>query len=422
MSGSSEFQLGKRAWYSQAVNPRNLRLFRALSHRPIFTLWAGEAFSAIGDEIYKVALIWMTVKLIGADAGYLAAAQAGAVLVFGLIGGYWADRWDPRRTMLVTDLVRALIVMVPVLWGFWREPNLFVLFFVAISIAALSAFFEPALHAVVPRLAPNRELRQAVNGLMGTTPRLARAIGPSIVGSLTGLIPMIHFFTLDALSFLLSALCVGRLRKDLPPVALEPVPKKGLLQEVKAGFYLIRGNSLMQFVLYSKAVASGCWSVVTPLGMAVLVQHILPGDVQAYGFLLAAYGVGNFTAAVVITNITMSRPVRMIGFGFTLMGICFALMPFMPNIYLMMLMAALAAVGGPMNDLAHIDVIQNLYSTGKLVRITRLRMAIEFAGICICLLVAPLLFRLMSPEKVIALAGGCIAVAGLVGLVRFSER
>ena len=78
----------------------HLKLYRALAHRPIRILWACEALSAVGDEVYKVALTWLAVGMIGANAGYLSAAQAGAILVFGLIGGYWADHWDPRRTML----------------------------------------------------------------------------------------------------------------------------------------------------------------------------------------------------------------------------------------------------------------------------------------------------------------------------------
>src|SRR3954471_446473 len=90
---------------------KKLKLYRALSHPPIFVLWAGEALSAVGDEIYKVALTWIAVGMIGANAGYISAAQAGAILVFGLIGGYWADRWDSLRTMLYADIARGLIVL-----------------------------------------------------------------------------------------------------------------------------------------------------------------------------------------------------------------------------------------------------------------------------------------------------------------------
>ena len=50
-------------------------MLRGLRKRAIALLWGGQALSAIGDEIYRVALIWLAVGLVGADAGYLAAAR-----------------------------------------------------------------------------------------------------------------------------------------------------------------------------------------------------------------------------------------------------------------------------------------------------------------------------------------------------------
>ncbi|MGZ3705174.1 MAG: MFS transporter [Bdellovibrionota bacterium] len=397
-----------------------LRLVRALSHRPVFVLWLGEALSAIGDEIYKVALIWLTVKLIGPDAGYLAACQAGAVLLFGLVGGLWADSWDPRRTMIRTDIARAVLVLAPVVWLQFWPVNLPLLFGMAIFVAALSAFFEPALQAVVPRLVANRELMQATNGLMGTTSRMARAVGPAVVGALTGLIPTIHFFTLDALSFGASAYAISSLRHDLPRI--RGVRKNSnVWAEIRSGFELTRGDPLVRYILASKAIGSGAWNIVLPLGIALLVQKIFPGDVRAYGFLLASYGIGNIISALFLSNVTMHRPMRVMGLGFFLMGLSFACMALMPSLWLMMICLALAAVGGPMNDLAHIDIFQNRFPVEQLVRVTRFRMAIEYGGIFLSLLAAPVCFRIFSVMWVVVGAGAVIAVVGLWALLFYGE-
>ena len=399
-----------------------LRLFRALAHRPIFTLWTGQALSAIGDEIYKVALVWLAVKLVGANAGYLAAGQAAAVLLFGLIGGVWADRWDARGTMLKVDLVRGALVLVPVLWSYFLPLHLGMLAFVALSVASLSAFFEPALQAAVPRLARDRELLQATNGLMGTTSRLARTVGPAMVGALTGLLPTIQFFTLDAITFAASAFAITRLKSHLPALPGERAPRTGPLATVRAGFALIRDDRLLKYMLYSKAVASGCWNVVLPLGVALLVQKLLPGDVRAYGLLLAAYGVGNLTGALVLSNLSMERPMLVMGWGFTLLGLGFVGLTLYPSLPVMMGFAGVAALGGPMNDLAHIDVIQRRFAPEMLVRVVRFRMAVEYTGIFLSLALSPTLFRLFSPEHVIALAGLGTAACGAVGLFYFAER
>lgn len=398
---------------------RDLRLYRALSHRPIFILWVGEAFSAIGDEIYRAALIWLVVGMIGSDAGYLAAGQAGAVLTFGLLGGIWADHWDPRRTMIRTDVLRGLIVLVPVVWVAFAPLSLPLLVGVALSVSALSAFFEPALQAVVPRLARDRELLQATNGLMGSTSRLARAVGPSIVGMMSGLLPMIQFFTLDAVSFGISAAAIAGLKKELPPRPAPPHARLGILPGLLSGFELIRGDALMKYVIYSKAVASGVWSWVMPLGIALMVRERLPGDVRDYGFLLGAYGVGNLAGALVLANLSIRNPVRVMAIGFGCLGLGFVAMAATSFLPLMMLSAAFSAVGGPMNDLAHIDIIQRKFAPEKLVRIVRFRMAIEYGGMLICLCLAPALFHALSPRWVVGLAGAITMGVSAVGLMCF---
>jgi MFS family permease len=400
---------------------KNLKLFRALSHRPIFVLWAGEAFSAIGDEIYRAALVWLVVGMIGADAGYLAAGQAGAVLFFGLFGGIWADHWDSRQTMIRIDLARALIVLVPVVWVCFMPLNLAVLIGVALSVSALSAFFEPALQAVVPRLARERELMQATNGLMGSTSRLARAVGPGMVGLMSPFVPMIQFFTLDSLSFAISALAIASLGVELPSLPSRARPRGSLMSALFSGFESIRGDSLMKYVIYSKAVASGAWSLVVPLGIALLVQKMLPGNVRAYGFLLGSYGVGNLSGALVVANLSIRRPIRMMALGFGCLGIGFTCMALIPVLPVMMLSAAFGAVGGPMNDLAHIDIIQRRYPPQDLVRIVRFRMAIEYGGMLVCLAAAPLLFSWMSARWVVGLAGVVTLAVAAVGWLGFDE-
>src|SRR5262249_13374883 len=160
----------------------------------------------IGDEIYRVALIWLAVGMIGVDTGYLPAAQCAAVIVLSLVGGRWASRWDSFRTMIWVDILRGLIVLVPVATAVvLHATSLPVLLIVAVLISALGAFFDPALVTMVPRFAHDVDSLQAANGLMSTTYRLGRALGPGIVGLLTLIMPHIHFFTLDAATFFVSA-------------------------------------------------------------------------------------------------------------------------------------------------------------------------------------------------------------------------
>src|SRR3954469_10308999 len=82
-------------------------------HRPIALLWGGQVLSALGDEIYRIALIWLAIDLVGSRAGYVGAVQSASLLIFGLLGGAWADRWDHRRAMIGVDTLRCIAVLIP---------------------------------------------------------------------------------------------------------------------------------------------------------------------------------------------------------------------------------------------------------------------------------------------------------------------
>jgi MFS transporter, DHA3 family, macrolide efflux protein len=375
--------------------------------------------------------------MIGSDTGFLVAGQAAAVLFLSLVGGIWADHWDPRRTMISVDVIRGLIVLVPVGWVYFHSSGygmdhgvpLGVLIGVALSVSAFSAFFDPAIQAVIPKLVHDPELLQATNGLMGTTSRLARAVGPGVVALLTGFIPMIHFFTLDSLSFAVSAIALWSLAKELPKDQAVTRPRQGIVAGLKSGFVLIDkklpGISPVRFVMFAKGITTGCWALILPLGIALMVQKMLPGNIRAYGFLLASYGVGNLGGALVLSNLRIERPMRVLGWGFIVMGVGFSTMAAIPGwrlqLPLMMVFNAVAAIGGPMNDLAHVDVLQKRFAIRELVRVTRLRMAMEFGGMLIFLIAAPLLFQLLSPQWVVGLAGLIIFIVGVVGLVTYGE-
>src|SRR5579859_5436598 len=87
-----------------------MNFLKVLRNRHLAILWSSQVLSAIGDYLYSIAVIWIAVKVAGSAAGIVAAAQAGSALVFSLLGGVYADRWNRRTIMMVVDLARAAAV------------------------------------------------------------------------------------------------------------------------------------------------------------------------------------------------------------------------------------------------------------------------------------------------------------------------
>jgi MFS transporter, DHA3 family, macrolide efflux protein len=394
-------------------------MLKALRHPPLARLWIGQALSSVGDEIYRVGLTWLAVGLIGADTGYLTAGQFAALMLLSFVGGKWADDWEPIPTMIAVDLARAAVVLIPVIYSFFAPVPLSLFVVVALVIAALSAFFDPALQAALPRFSPSVPVLRAATGLMSTTIRMARMIGPGLIGVLSGILPPIHFFTVNACSYLLSAAFVRSIRKDELPC--EDAPrlnrKKITLKEaVFSGFQIAQTKPGMSFIIFSKALAGGLWHLGFTLGFALLVQELAPNDVRSFGLLVAAYGAGNLAAALYVGNRERRQPVNTMYAGYIWLGIGFAMTAIIPDLKWMIALAAFSAMGGPMSEINFSDIIQIHFQSRDIVRIYRLRMALETGCALLLLMASPIFFKMFGPRLVIASTGVATVVTGLVGM------
>jgi DHA3 family macrolide efflux protein-like MFS transporter len=395
-------------------------MLKALRHPPIKRLWFGQALSSIGDEIYRVGLTWLAVGLIGADTGYLTAGQSATLMILSFVGGKWADHWDPLRTMIRVDLIRALIVLIPVVYSYFAPVPLSLLIVVALILSGLGAFFDPAMQTVLPSFSPDRQTLQAATGLMMTTTRLARMIGPAIVGFLAGIVPPIHFFTMDALSFFISASSVQPLQTQRP-TKLRERRRISFGEAIFSGFKSLRQHRGMSFVLFSKAMTTGTWNLVYGLGFALLVQELAPHDTRSFGFVIASYGIGNFAGALYFGNIARVRPALMMFIGFVWLGFGFLLISRAPTIPWIMVTAAFTGFSGTMNEVTFSDMVQARFPLGEITKIFRLRMATDTAMTLVLMLLSPLMFRLLSVRTVIATAGVVWILIGTAGLIWFQE-
>ncbi|WP_228941453.1 MFS transporter [Nocardioides sp. Leaf374] len=246
--------------------------------------WTGETVSAAGSYVTVLALQTLVVLDLGGDAqdvGWLNSSRWLPYLVIGLLVGAWVDRWPRRPVMIATDLARAaLLVAIPLAW--WAGVlTLPVLLGVVVAFGAASLFNDAASQSFVTRLVPRPRLQQA-HARLDTGDAAAQTTGPALAGGLVSLVGAPLAVLVDAVSFLLSAAVVWRLRVEEPPAVDRRARPSHLRREVAAGIrWVYRDSGLTRL-----AVSTHVWFA----GQAVLGVVIAPYALVELG--LSAFQLG----------------------------------------------------------------------------------------------------------------------------------
>lgn len=396
-----------------------MSILKPLANRRIALVWGGVVISAIGDEFYSVAVLWLAIGMLGPDAGYLVAGQCIAVLLAGLFAGIWVEDWDRRRTMIGIDVLRAGSCLIPVIAASLFAPSIWYLVPVIIIVSGAKPIVDPALQASLRTLAADRQLFQATNGLFDATRRIARVSGPGLIALVGGAIPILHFFTLDAVSFLLSATAVA-LALHSPRPTIRPVDASGLRQRVwngvAGGFRAVRHHYLMQLALWAHGVASGAWYVAVILCVALKVQSELQLGVGAYGMIIAAYGVGNLLATIAVASLKFSQQGVFLFSGRLVAAVGYLGLGTAQSVEGMMAWTALAAMGAPISNIPFLNILQTDFAPDDIARVYRLRMVVEWGTIAVALILSTALIQAMGISRVIGLAGIAVGLVGIVGM------
>ena len=176
-----------------------------LAVRDFRLLFIGQAMSNWGDGLTTITLLILTQRLTGSVAAVAGTAIAVALpqLLFGMLAGVYVDRWDRRRVMIVSDVVRGLLVLGFIAVG--SSDDLWLLYAIAFLQAGVGVFFNPAKGALIPRIV-GRERLLAANSMMETSRVVFSLLGTAAAGVWAGVGDVIWpIFVADSATFIASA-------------------------------------------------------------------------------------------------------------------------------------------------------------------------------------------------------------------------
>jgi MFS family permease len=184
----------------------------------------------------------------------------------------------------------------------WQLALLSVVYGLGAGIAA------PAFDAIIPDLVPDQDLEQANALDQFLRPAMLRLGGPALGGVLVALHGAGTAFLFDAISFLVSALCV--LRMGACPRAVDPSDsgeRPSLLADARAGLRFVRGRTWLWGTLASATVAYLLFMGPTEVLLPYLVREVLHGGATDFGIILGAGGVGALAAAAIVGQAGLPR-------------------------------------------------------------------------------------------------------------------
>lgn len=350
------------------------------------------------------------------DLGVVLASHVVPQLALLLVGGAVADRLSRRTVLVAANLGAGLTqgaVAAVLITGHYSLP---VVAGLELVNGALEAFTSPALRGIVPDLVPAVGLGRA-NALLASSRNATKILGPTASGLLVLGAGGGWAIAVDAVSFLVAAGCLTRLR--LPPVAAAAVRAR-VISDVWAGWQAFRGIGWLWRVSASfcavNLVGVGTWQV---LGPTLTSER---SGAAAWGLVLSARSVGLLAMSAVLYRVVFRHPLRAGQLAGALGAAPLLALGLRVNLSALLICAFVAGLGVAVAGITWDTALQQNVPRDVLSRVASCDDLLSYAAIPVGqLLVGPAAARWGGPA-VILWAGIAYAVAVLAPLTTRGVR
>ena len=385
-----------------------------LRHREFRLLWLAQVVSSFGDSLTGLTLLILVNHLTGSTTAIatLTILLAVPTLAFGLIAGVYVDRFDRKRIMLISDAVRALIV-VGLIFADSKE-HLWVLFVLSFLQAAVGTFFNPARGALVQQLVPKEQLLEA-GSLSQTSIVLANLAGAACAGVLYGLTQSFWLaFVIDAATFLVSFGLVLAVRAP----KLEPKPQTaasgGVLRELLEGMQVVRQNRILVAIMVGGGVCMLGLGAVNVLFVPFVI-NILKVPPTWLGAVEGAQTVGMVLSGALMTGFASKlNPRWLIVICLAVVAVLTSAIGLIPNVIAFAIMLfGIGLVVVPLNASAG-ALMQQHVSNEVMGRVGSSFNTVMTSANLISMAVAGVLGAQIGIPSVFVIAGGIVGVSAIV--------
>jgi MFS family permease len=395
---------------------------RSLKHHAFALLWFGQTLSRLGDYVYEIALSWWILQKTGSAElmGLMWVFVVTPSVLLLLIGGAVVDRLPRMLLMLISDLGRALAVILVAALAYTDHLQIWHVYSAACFFGTVGAFFPPAYAALIPQIVPAEDLPSA-NALTSISENIGRVAGPSIGAGIVSWLGTSAAFIVNGASFLVS--CVFLIPLFLINIPSPERSENHILQDIREGIGVVLSTPWLWITILIHALVN-----VTLIGpyfvaMPFLVSDFMKADVQRLGLLLSVFPVGYLIGGAWLGRYEkLRRRGVMMNATLTLAAIMLGLYGFHLPLWALIVAALINGIALQATSLAWIHLVQEKIPNEKLGRVSSLDQLGSTSLMPVGMLAAGWATEIIGPAPVFIIGGAVTALIALLPILHPAIR
>ncbi len=341
------------------------------SNRSFIFLWLSSTASFLALSTYLFAEQWYIITVLEKESllGIVMMATMVPRVLFMTIGGVWADRFRRSRIMLISSFVRCLLVLGMIFLLQLSLLELWPLIFFALCFGIVDAFFSPANTSLLPSVVAIEALPRS-NSVIQSSNQIALFSGPMLGGWILSLGSFSLLFGVIAGFLLLTFLFSSLIKEEKRPVIVDRSSTKS---ELKEGFSYVWGMPFLKNMLVILIFINFFFFGPLLMGIPLLVDSVLKGEVLDLSFLQSSYQGGMLAGAILvgILNLRKKRGLTMLVM-IGVLGVCLTFLGQIGFLWQGILLLSLMGILSSFINVTLISTIQALSDPNKIGRVMSL--------------------------------------------------
>ena len=335
-------------------------------------------------------------------------------LLFGLLAGVIVDRYDRKWIMILSDILRALLVVVVPLSLIYGFVTPLLIGMVTFFLSTFATLFYPARDSLIPQITSPEEL-PAANSAISISGQMSHLLGPLFAGVGMSFLGLTHLFTADAVSFLFSILMIYFI-STTPNQNIQRL-HQSQFQGILEGLRYVKNNRGLKALLILTFINNIFIMGPAIIGIPVFVREVLLADFGILAYMETAMAAGMILGSFIFWKaVKRFNPVSILLFGIVMDGFTYSLLYFVNSSFMAILVLLVHGIGIPLITVSRTTIIQTAAPDKFRGRIFSMNYMAVMGTTAISVGLTGFILEFISADLLFLCIGICAAATVLFGL------